>query len=776
MTFLMRWGCACVLAWGAASATAAAADITIVQQGQSVAAALDALRAQGLDITWSDRLVPQQLLVQAAPEAGPPEQLARRILEPNGLTLAVIRPGRYAVVRMRAGAAARAGPAVPEAAGGATDESLEIVTIFASRYRIDSGGLGTPAAFDRADIEVLPGLDEDLLRVARYLPGAATHPLSARANVRGGRDDETMVWFDGVPLFEPFHFKDYSAVLGILDPAATDRLDFYSGVFPVRYGDRLSAVMDIQPRTARGGMQHEIGLSLLSAHVLSAGEVDWRDWPLRWLASHRSSVTQRIAQALDRDELEPEFSDLLLRGEIEQGDWTHTLGVLALNDELRFTESSVAGTETARARYRDGSVWLRVAHRSDSARVLELTASATQRRSDRDGEVDRPGSVLGAVADARRIESRYLRAEWRAPSAWVLGAEWIDMEARYTHSSRGSFDPLLARLFARPASFSRDAAVVASGERIAAYGSRLWVPGDRWRFDLGLRLDSRDYRSDAPGRLRGVDLSPRVAVEHQFDSATVLRASLGRATQGMRPDELDVADGDNAYAPVQRADQLVVGMERRLGEAGSVRAEAYRKDVSDPIPHDENLLDPVSLLPELEVDRSRLRPDAARLYGVELSARMRLSPAWSTWLNYTWSEANERIAGQWVLRSWNQLHSVAGGAAWARGPWELSANLLWHSGWRRTRVPDGAQAAVDVVRNAAQWDDYASLDLRATWTRPLSLGRLRVWADVTNATQRLNPCCAELFVERASGPARVQSREKGWVPRYAIVGAIWELP
>lgn len=753
-----------------------AADTPIVQRGQSVATALDALRAQGLDITWSDRLVPPELLVLDEPAVGTPEQVARRILEPNGLTLAMLRPGRYAVVRLRGRVASNPDPAASTAPDAASAEPLESVTIFASRYRIDSVGLGSPAALDRADIEVLPGLDEDLLRVARYLPGAATNPLSARANVRGGRDDETMVWFDGVPLYEPFHFKDYSAVLGILDPAAVDRLDFYSGVFPVRYGDRLSAVMDVLPRSPRGEVHHEIGLSLLSGHVLSAGEVSWRGEPLRWLASNRSSVTQRIAQALDRDELEPEFSDLLLRGERVQGNWTHTLGVLALNDELRFTDSGAGGSETAGARYRDGTIWWRVAHDSDAARTVELTASATQRRTDREGELLRPGSVLGSVTDARRIESRYLRMEWRDPAAWVLGAEWIDMEARYAHASGGSFDPLLATLFARPASFSRDATVSASGERLSAYASHLWVLGERWRFDLGLRLDHRDYRSDAPGQLRGVDLSPRLAVEHQLDEATVLRLSLGRATQGMRPDELDVADGDAAYAPVQRADQLVLAVERRFGAAGTLRAEAYRKDVSNPTPHDENLLDPVSLLPELEVDRTRVRPDAARLYGVELSGRVQLSPAWSTWLTYTWSEANERVAGEWVPRSWNQLHSVAGGAAWSRGAWELSANLLWHSGWRRTRVADGAQAAADVVRNAAQWDDYASLDLRATWIRPLPLGRLRVWADVTNATQRVNQCCSELFVERVGGVALVQSREKGWVPRYAIVGATWELP
>lgn len=766
------WFCALALVCAYGAVPLWAADMQQIRRGQSLVEALETLRASGLELVYSDRLVSPDMQVDVEPGSGSAEQVARRILASRGLTLEAIGIGRFAIIR----APQAAQPALTTPSRDAVAESLDVVTIFASRYRIDTVGLATPAAFERTDIAVLPGLDEDVLRVARYLPGTATNGLSARANVRGGRDDETSVWFDGVPLFEPFHFKDYSAVLGVIDPATVERLDFYSGVFPARYGDRLSAVMDLAPRSARDGGHHEVGLSMLSGHLLSAGEINWRGEPTRWLASSRSSVTQRIAQVLGRDDLEPEFSDVLLRGERAYGAWTFTLGVLALNDELRFTDTGTIATEAAVARYRDGTAWLRASFEFSGGRQVELTMSAAQRRTDRSGQRLQPGLVAGQLRDSRRIESRYTRLESRDPSGWLLGAEWLDLDAQYDYAGQASFDPLLAALFGRPAAFSRSAVVSADGVASSLYGSRLFTLSDRWRMDVGLRIDQREYRTDAGSELNGAQVSPRLAIEHRHDDQTTLRLSLGQASQGMRPDELDVADGDARYAAVQRADQVVLAVERRLGERGLFRAEAYRKDVHDPSPHDENLLDPVSLLPELQVDRLRVEPDSARLYGVELSGRLSLAPAWTSWLTYSWSEAKDRVNGAWVARSWNQLHSVAGGTAWSRGAWELSANLLWHSGWRRATVPPTGSAAPEISRNAAQWADYASLDLRATWTRPLTLGRLRVWADVMNATQRLNPCCNEISVDRSAGVPVLQVRERGWLPRYAIVGATWELP
>lgn len=753
-----------------------------IRVGEPLTAALETLRAFGLDIAYSDRLVDPEFRVQADPGDGAPEQIAARILAPYGLRLEPIRPGRFAVVRAD----------VTDLASGVETErpasapGLDVVTVYASRYRIEAAGTGTRFDWSRADVSVLPGLDEDLLRVARYLPGTASNGLSARSNVRGGRDDEILVWFDGVPLFEPFHFKDYGAVLGVLDPAAIERLDFYSGVFPVRHGDRLSAVMDITPRSGRGGSHHELGLSLLSAHALSSGETGWRGAPLRWLAAGRSSTTQLLTRATGRDDVEPEFFDALLRVEGEIGNWTLTVGALALRDELRVRDDGSSGVDSADAEYRDAASWFRAGRELRDGRQLEATGSITSRRTGRSGSLDRPGSVSGVVDDRRRIESQHFRLEWRDPGRWVVGIEATESEATYDYSGAADFDPLLAALFARAPSFERRRVLLADGAAIAVYGSRMLELGRKWRLDSGLRGQSRRYRVDdvadplARPRLAeydSIDVEPRVALEYLLDDNTTLRVSAGRTTQATRPDELAVADGEVSFARRQAADQVVVGFERRLARGGTWRLEAYRKDLRNPAPRYENLLDPVTLLPELEVDRARVTPTAARLYGIEWSGRVAWSRHWSGWLSYTWSEANDRVDGRWIPRSWNQLHSLAAGSAWTPGAWELSASLLWHSGWRRSLVePAGGTEPALVTRNGGSWDDFATLDLRATWTRPLRLGALRLWADLSNATQHRNPCCSELRVDRTGSAARIIERERDWLPRYAVVGVTWELP
>ena len=136
------------------------------------------------------------------------------------------------------------------------------VDVYASRYLIDQASPSASLAeLTRGDVESLPGLNQDVLRVTHFLPGTASNPLSARSHVRGGRDDELAVFFDGVPLFEPFHYKDVQSLLGLLDPGSISKIDFFSGVFPARYGNSLSGVLDIAPRTWSGRDYNELGAS-----------------------------------------------------------------------------------------------------------------------------------------------------------------------------------------------------------------------------------------------------------------------------------------------------------------------------------------------------------------------------------------------------------------------------------------------------------------------------------------------------------------------------------
>jgi len=769
-------------------APAAAQAVTRpVAIGQSIAAALDALRDAGLSIVYSSALVSPDLRVTVEAGEGSAEQRARRILAPHGLALETVRPGAFVVVRAPAVLPV---DATTPAAAVAAPAPLEMVSVYASRYRVDPAD-GLPLVdLTRAEIEALPGLDEDVLRVMRYLPGTATNGVSARTNVRGGRDNELAVYFDDVPLFEPFHFKDYQGLLGVLDPGAIARLDFFSGVFPVRYGDRLSGVLDLAPRRpAAGADHHELGLSLLYAHALSVGEREWREHPVEWLVSLRQSTAEFVLKAADRDSVDPDFRDGLGRVEIRLGETARlSAGFLKLDDTLQAQVSSAR--ENTESHYRDGTGWLGWEAVTGGGVALAARLSTTERHTDRRGTLSRPGSVAGSVDDDRELSATTLRLEARGARGWTFGIEAQDLAAKYDYESDARFDPLLAAAFGRAAAFTRLSEFEATGHAYALYGSMLLQPAPRWRVDLGLRLDAQRHAirgaagAEPGGRFEDEQWSPRLALEYQWDDATVLRASAGRVSQTERPDELQVLDGEPRFHPAQRSTQYVLGIERRLSRRASLRVEGYHKDIARPAPSYENLLDPVVILPELEVDRSRVAPDRSQLYGAELTLRWQALERWAGWLAYAWSEATDEFGAVRAPRSWNQLHSVNGGLSWTLNPWQLSANLTWHNGWRRSEIETVADPSVAggtafrlAARNAAAWDPFLSLDLRATWSTPIRWGALRVYGEVNNATDHANGCCEAVAVQRTpAGVAFLERRETNWLPRYALVGVTWELP
>lgn len=774
---------------GAIEASAATGSPTAAAvaeySGTTLREALDRLRRAGLDVVYSSALVTESLKVGNDPGPGSLQQRAERLLAEHQLELISIRPGRYAVVRQRVVTAAEPGDAA--AATSIPAQPLDEVAVFASRYRIAGFDDLAPSSLTRQQVEALPGIDEDALRVTRYLPGTATNGLSARTNVRGGRDNELAVYFDDVPLYEPFHYKDFQALLGVLDPSAISRLDFYSGVFPAEFGDRLSGVLDISPRMPTAGLsEHELGISLLYAHALSVGERRVRDRPVRWLASVRQSTAELAIRAAERSGIEPQFLDLLLRGEWSPtDDDTLIAGLIWLDDELA-TETG-GGAERTRASYRDRTGWMKWQHQFEG-QSLRLLLANSERHTDRSGSLQRPGEVDGAVDDDRESTATRVELQWHRPDrdgAWSAGLALDRYSVEYAYAANAAFDPTLAALFARSAPLQRAADIAARGDAWSAWATRFWAPAERWSFNLGLRFDAQRYAArDAlagaatDDRLSAQQWSPRLAAEYRWSERTVLRASVGRATQAERPDELMVADGDSRFHDPQRADQLVLGLEHRLGEYAQLRIEAYRKDVDGPLPRYENLFDPVTVLPELEVDRRRVEPRWSRLYGVEGSLRWQAGEPWSGWVGYTWSEAKDQFDGFSAPRSWNQLHSVFTGVSWSRMPWQLSVNLLGHSGWRRNAfepapTAGGGAGLILSPRNSESWRPFVSLDLRATWRRPLRRGGVRVYGEIINAANRSNPCCEQVSV---SPDGALTSEQRNWLPRYALVGAAWELP
>jgi outer membrane receptor protein involved in Fe transport len=744
-----------------------------VERGEPLVDALNELRRDGLQLIFSSALIEPQLIVDVDPGTGTPEQIARRILESHGLTLEAIRPGMFSIVKRTPAAS------TPESEGELLEDRvpspeypLYEVSIYASRYAIDRQEATSLTELSRDDLERMAGVSQDALRVTRFLPGTTSNTLSARSHVRGGREDELAIYFDGVPLPEPFHFKDVQSVLGILDPENVSIVEFYSGVFPARYGNRLSGVLDMRPRQWKGENYNAIGASNLYFSALS--HVRLERLPLEWLASVRYGNRSLLRDLLHfrQQESEPGFLDALGRVKLDLGSRSAVVvGWLLVQDEM---EARLDGGTSADLGYRDATGWVSWEFSPDANKEFRAIVARTERHTDRDGTLPSPGGELSALDDRRRFDTTSARLEATARANDKLslnaGVEWQDDDAAYLFRADARFDPAFAAAFDRDPSFSRREDFGIEATSYAAYASALVSLGSRTLIDLGLRWDGQRFGA----AFRDDEVSPRVSLQFQYDPQTVLRASWGRLAQTERADELLVPDGDESFHPAQRATQSVLSIERQAFTSFLFRAEAYDKRVSSPRPLYENLLDPFSLLPELGVDRVRVQPDDSHAYGVELSFRWEPGGAWSGWANYNWSEATDQIDGRTVPRTWDQRNALSSGIAWAREPWLLSGTFTWHSGWRRNELLLDGTDLVLSQRNERSWPDQLSLDLRATWRRPLRRGELEVFGEITNVTDHDNLCC-DVF--QLSTPPPVLSREtSGWLPRVYLFGVTWRLP
>lgn len=753
------------------------AEPPALRKGEPLAAALTALRDAGLGIIFSTALIGPELRVEGDPGTGTPEEIARRILAPHGLRLETIRPGIFSVVRD----ASTENDQTPSAASAARDtrsagaaaNDLQEVDIYASRYTIEQQeSRAALAELSRDDIEALPGLSEDVLRVPRFLPGTAASPLSARAHVRGGREDELAVFFDGVPLFEPFHYKDVQGLLGMLDPESIATIDYFSGVFPVRYGNRLSGVLDITPRTYAGENYNAIGASVLYSHAITQGRLD--SYPFEWLVSARRANVDLFADLLGRREAEPNFLDALGRAQVDIGERSSLVaGWLLLDDELSANLDD--GAEAGNIEYRDATGWLSWRMRPTDDSALRATVSRTERHTNRAGTVNQPGYSFGTLDDRRRFDTTTVRLEARAQVlprlALTSGLEWYDYNATYDYASDATFDPELAAALGRSPTYSQRTALRSTGEAYAAYVSGAITVAPRTTLDLAIRWDAQRFGT----AFHDDQLSPRVSLQYDYDAATTLRASWGRASQTLRPDELPVQDGELEFPRAQFATQTVLSVERRFAPIAVLRVELYDKRIRDPSPQFENLLDPFALLPELEVDRVRIAPDRSRAHGAELSVRWQASDRWSGWASYTFSEAKDYFGDTPVPRTWDQKHALATGLAWTSHPWLLSGTATWHSGWRSNQLlstPTGIELA---PRNAASWPPFFSLDARASWTHVLRRGALDAYLEIDNLTNRDNPCCSSYRLSSTGAPTLTRA-DSGWLPRVFLIGVTWQLP
>ncbi|UUV20502.1 TonB-dependent receptor [Paenimyroides aestuarii] len=127
----------------------------------------------------------------------------------------------------------------------AAEELKELVIDSNLRKRFEGTTVISPDV-----IRKIPGANAGVENLLKTLPGVySNNELSTQYAVRGGNYDENLVYVNEIEVYRPFLVRSgQQEGLSFTNTSMTDKVDFSSGGFQSKYGDKMSSVLDITYR------------------------------------------------------------------------------------------------------------------------------------------------------------------------------------------------------------------------------------------------------------------------------------------------------------------------------------------------------------------------------------------------------------------------------------------------------------------------------------------------------------------------------------------------
>ena len=779
---MARWGVVGLLALGLAAPSAAADGYA----GRPLAEVLRELQDRGLAIVFTSELVSPGLVVVEEPSAeaaDDPRRLLDEILSPHGLAAREGPGGVLVVVRSDAGSGEP--PPGREAAGA--PEPVERVyvrdeiVVRPSRLSALFERPESPIALSREEIDGLPHLGGDLFRALSLFPGVTGNDVSAAFSVHGGRTDEVRVVLDGMELYDAFHLRDYDDALSIVPARSLGGAELLTGAFPVSHGDRMSGVLELESREPEPGRHLVLGIGALDALAQGSGRIAGGRGA--WMVTGRRGSLDLAGDAIGDEH--PAFWDVLGKAELDTRAGRFDLHALVADDGLELLTEDEEDFERLENDYHRSYVWLRHRKAFRVRLLVETIASWAGVERDRASETREEEGSFG-LRDRRDLEVLGLAQSWdlqldpRHLVRW--GWELRRYDATFDYSKDLDRRLVVVAPFSPPTPPVHRFAGTVEGDHAALWISDRLALFERLTVELGIRYDRHTGTDDTLA-------SPRINLAWRLGDRSVARAAWGRFYQSQRPYELQVEDAETGLYPAELSEHWVLGYEafpaeNRLG-LDALRIELFRRDIPNPRPRYENLLEPLNFFPEIEPDRVRIDPTRSTSEGVELLVRGSAGMRMAWWAAYAWSRIEDRLDGRTVPRSLDQPHTatVALDLALPRR-WNLALAWRYHSGWPTTPVTAGFVAPEEdeaeepelVARfgelNSERLPLYHRLDLRASRAWALRKGRLTFYLDVQNLYDRENLAGFDLAVDEDEGTAELEPEH--WPGLFPSIGVLWE--
>lgn len=143
--------------------------------------------------------------------------------------------------------------------------SLDQVVVVSDGY---STGESEGVTLQSLDVVSTPGASADILLAIQTLPGISMVDEGAGLFVRGGDLSETLIILDQATLSHPYKFESPTGgIFGIIPPFMIQKTAFSTGGFSARYGNALSAVLDMNSQGMPQQQSYIMNLGLAAASL-----------------------------------------------------------------------------------------------------------------------------------------------------------------------------------------------------------------------------------------------------------------------------------------------------------------------------------------------------------------------------------------------------------------------------------------------------------------------------------------------------------------------------
>ena len=456
----------------------------------------------------------------------------------------------------------------------------------------------------------IAGVGEDVFRALQAYPGVLSpNDFVSQLVVRGSGPDQNLILMDDIEIFNPYRLY---GMISMFNPDAISGVNLITAGFPAKYGDRLSAVLEVSNK--EGDRTIPIGgsmnASITNANLVLQGSSPFNTTGSFLLSARRTyydlilGPIAKNAGLVKGDVAFPNFADVQAKLVVEPTEGHKLLfnglaskdAVSILSGPERESPDSISINDGTRNDLL-GVAW----HFLPSKKLLsKFVLSWYRNRGDSDfgGSILDPslnrefyenGDTLGIRFFQAQFTSHYAFSKYSVGEAlsWSaknhlletgIGINFINSSVRWHFVPDEIFEAILQ---------ARNVAYPFDIVQTKTYNKSFFYAQDRMKVTEGFMLQP-GLRIDYYSLLTTWALQPRLNISYSFDDLTTLRSAWGRYAQSPGYERLldqehffDLTDPSAKSLQPELATHYVLGLDRWLTHEWQLRVESYYKHFDD---------------------------------------------------------------------------------------------------------------------------------------------------------------------------------------------------